>query len=107
MNIKKKLIKEVENFRRTILLKGSPAFKIGVWVSGLTIGLTWILFSEYNQPKTNNLFFKKKEADIFTNEEIEKWNKPYFSNNKQELLVKDSKLTVDEKRKIILKEIYK
>ncbi|VWU49047.1 conserved protein, unknown function [Hepatocystis sp. ex Piliocolobus tephrosceles] len=76
--LKSKIIKEIRNFKRTALLSGSPAFKVSVWFSGLTVGLMWILISEYNQPKSNNLFFKKKEAEFFTSDEIEKWNKPYF-----------------------------
>ncbi|CAC9696073.1 conserved Plasmodium protein, unknown function [Plasmodium sp. DRC-Itaito] len=100
-----KFVKEIKTFKRTILLKGSPAFKISVWFSGITVGLVWILFSEYNEPKNNNLFFKKKQADIFTNEEIEKWNKPYISNAHNNSVILNSNLTADEKRKQLLKEI--
>ncbi|GAW79184.1 hypothetical protein, conserved [Plasmodium gonderi] len=106
-SIKDKIEKEVKNFKRTAFLKGSPAYRISVWFSGITVGLVWIIISEYNNPKSNNLFFRKKEADVFTKEEIEKWNKPYYSKNEYNNVILDSNLTADEKRKHILKEIHK
>ncbi|KAI4840997.1 hypothetical protein MKS88_000764 [Plasmodium brasilianum] len=104
-NIKNRIAKEINNFKRTALLKGSPAFRISVWFSGLTVGLVWILISEYNHPKNNNLFFKKKEAELFTYEEIKNWNRPYYSKSDYDSLVLDHNLTADEKRKLMLKEI--
>ncbi|ANQ06081.1 Uncharacterized protein PCOAH_00002490 [Plasmodium coatneyi] len=104
-SIKDKLAKEVKNFKRTALLRGSPAFRISVWFSGITVGLAWILISEYNNPKSNNIFIKKKKADFFTTEEIEKWNKPYYSKGEDSTVVMDSNMTADEKRKKILKGI--
>ncbi|CXH90263.1 conserved Plasmodium protein, unknown function [Plasmodium berghei] len=77
-NLREKFEKEIKNFKRTALLRGSPAFKISVWLSGFALGFFWILISEYNNPKRNNLFFKKKEPDMFTDDEIQNWNKPYY-----------------------------
>ncbi|WBY54823.1 hypothetical protein Py17XNL_000202720 [Plasmodium yoelii yoelii] len=45
---------------------------------GFALGFFWILISEYNNPKRNNFFFKKKEPDMFTEDEIQNWNKPYY-----------------------------
>ncbi|SBT75378.1 conserved Plasmodium protein, unknown function [Plasmodium ovale] len=105
--IRNKLAKEIKDFKRTALLKGSPAFRISVWFSGLTVGLVWILISEYNNPKSNNLFFKKKEAELFTSEEIEKWNKPYFSKSDHSSVEVDASLPTDHRRRQLLKEIAK
>ncbi|CDU16169.1 conserved protein, unknown function [Plasmodium yoelii] len=77
-NLREKFEKEIKNFKRTALLRGSPAFKISVWFSGFALGFFWILISEYNNPKRNNFFFKKKEPDMFTEDEIQNWNKPYY-----------------------------
>ncbi|CAD2084692.1 conserved Plasmodium protein, unknown function [Plasmodium vinckei vinckei] len=85
-NLRGKFEKEIKNFKRTALLRGSPAFKISVWFSGIdkllpirfALGFFWILISEYNNPKRNNFFFKKKEPDMFTDDEIQNWNKPYY-----------------------------
>ncbi|SBS80154.1 conserved Plasmodium protein, unknown function [Plasmodium ovale curtisi] len=119
-SIRNKLVKEIKDFKRTALLKGSPAFRISVWFSeapftyftlaclkGLTVGLVWILISEYNNPKSNNLFFKKKEAELFTSEEIEKWNKPYFSKSEHSSVEVDASLPADHRRRQLLKKIAK
>lgn len=34
-NLREKFEKEIKNFKRTALLRGSPAFKISVWLSGI------------------------------------------------------------------------
>ncbi|SBT30866.1 conserved Plasmodium protein, unknown function [Plasmodium ovale wallikeri] len=111
--IRNKLAKEIKDFKRTALLKGSPAFRISftyltlACLKGLTVGLVWILISEYNNPKSNNLFFKKKEAELFTSEEIEKWNKPYFSKSDHSSVEVDASLPTDHRRRQLLKEIAK
>ncbi|EDO07293.1 putative integral membrane protein [Babesia bovis T2Bo] len=62
---------------RTILLKGSPANKIATWSLGISISLVWIYISEKRNPRAKGIFFRKKEAEIFTEEEIAKWNEKF------------------------------
>ncbi|GIX62948.1 uncharacterized protein BcabD6B2_23830 [Babesia caballi] len=62
---------------RTVLLKGSPANKVATWSFAICISLAWIYVSERRNPRANGIFFRKKEAEYFTDEEIARWNKRF------------------------------
>ncbi|CDJ42816.1 hypothetical protein, conserved [Eimeria tenella] len=61
--------------QRELLLRGSPAFRVGVWVAGVGGALLWIYFEEINKPlKERVLFLPAKRQIPMEAAEIEAWN---------------------------------
>nr|CEL65819.1 TPA: hypothetical protein BN1204_016525 [Neospora caninum Liverpool] len=64
--------------QREVLLRGSPAYKWGVWIAGLGGGLLWIWESEKNAPISERRVFLPAKREVrMTEEEIRKWNEKY------------------------------
>ncbi|CDJ64139.1 hypothetical protein, conserved [Eimeria necatrix] len=62
--------------QRELLLRGSPAFRVGVWVAGIGGALLWIYFEEINKPlKERVLFLPAKRQIPMEAAEIEAWNR--------------------------------
>lgn len=69
--------RSINHIRRTILLQGSPANKFSTWTLAIGISIVWIYMSEKKNPPPNGIFFQKKEVQVFTEDEIARWNKKY------------------------------
>ncbi|EPR60503.1 putative transmembrane protein [Toxoplasma gondii GAB2-2007-GAL-DOM2] len=64
--------------QREVFLRGSPAYKWGVWIVGLGGGLLWIWESEKNAPISERRVFLPARREVkMTSAEIKKWNEKY------------------------------
>ncbi|KAL8450640.1 hypothetical protein Emed_002512 [Eimeria media] len=65
----------LEDARRNLLRRGSPSFRVGVWVAGVGGGLLWIYLEEKRKPiKERVLFLPAKREVLMEPTEIERWN---------------------------------
>ncbi|CDJ57321.1 hypothetical protein, conserved [Eimeria maxima] len=61
--------------RRDLLRRGSPAFKVGVWVAGIAGGLFWIYLDEREKPVKERAVFLPARREVQMEEgEIREWN---------------------------------
>ncbi|KAF8822571.1 putative 50S ribosomal protein L21 [Cardiosporidium cionae] len=63
------------HWRRTVLLRGSPTYRLTVWLSGISFALVWIAISEFSNPGEAKLFVNPKRQRNMSQEEIEEHNK--------------------------------
>ncbi|KEP61652.1 UNVERIFIED_CONTAM: hypothetical protein HHA_240255 [Hammondia hammondi] len=69
--------------QREVFLRGSPAYKWGVWIVGLGGGLLWIWESEKNAPISERRVFLPARREVkMTSAEIKKWNEKYSGGAK-------------------------
>ncbi|KAL8455530.1 hypothetical protein Emag_000659 [Eimeria magna] len=65
----------LEDARRNLLRRGSPSFRVGVWVAGVGGGLLWIYLEEKKKPvKERVVFLPAKREVLMEQAEIESWN---------------------------------
>ncbi|CDI87747.1 hypothetical protein, conserved [Eimeria praecox] len=65
----------LEHIKRDLLRRGSPAFRVGVWVTGIAGGLVWIYFDERDKPiKERAIFLPARRQVPMDASEIEEWN---------------------------------
>ena len=62
--------------RRDILRRGSPAFRVGVWLTGVAGALVWVYFEETNKPLNERILFLPSKREVAMDKtEIEEWNR--------------------------------
>lgn len=65
----------VDLVRRDTLVRGSPAYRWGVWVSGITGGLLWIWDTEKKAPiEERRIFLPAKREVVMNQQQILEWN---------------------------------
>ncbi|OEH77276.1 uncharacterized protein LOC34622364 [Cyclospora cayetanensis] len=68
-------MKWLEDAKRDLFRRGSPAFRVGVWVAGLGGALVWIYFEERNKPINERILFLPSKREVAMDKaEIEAWN---------------------------------
>lgn len=61
--------------KRNILRRGSPAFRVGVWVAGAAGALIWIYVEERKKPINERVLFLPSRREVVMDKtEIESWN---------------------------------
>lgn len=61
---------------RHIFLRGSPAYRVGVWITGIAGGLFLIFLEERRRPVKDRVLFLPSRREIpMEGEEIEEWNR--------------------------------
>ncbi|KAL8427119.1 hypothetical protein Efla_001400 [Eimeria flavescens] len=62
--------------KRNLMRRGSPSFRVGVWVAGIGGGLLWIYFDETKKPvRDRKIFLPAKREVLMAEAEIEQWNR--------------------------------
>lgn len=65
----------LKDAKRDLLRRGSPAFRLGVWVAGAAGALLWIYMEEKKKPlKERVLFLPSKREVAMEKAEIDAWN---------------------------------
>lgn len=62
--------------KRDLLRRGSPSFRVGVWLTGAAGALAWIYIEERKKPLNERVLFLPAKREIPMDEkEIQEWNK--------------------------------